>query len=490
MPTKLYQRSAVALAIAACFPAAGYAAVARVDFAVGNVIAVGPDGRSRPLAKGSQIDVGDTVNTQQGRAQLRFEDGAYMSLQPETAFKVEEFRFVEKGAGNDNIVMNLLKGGMRTITGLIGRANKRNYRFRTEVATIGIRGTEYSVRYTNSIEVFCAGGSIAVENEGGTLVLGPGQGGFVPSPKQEPRRTEERPFLPPTAASNTEDPQEQITDPVNALQENFGPTTPILLTGTLTGNWAAVHHPDLRLGQPRINSFINEVVTLDANGTLQSFTDTIDLPFTSTVGTASAISSGNDGLIAWGRWENGITGGDGLFSAGNVTQDPLHYVVGLPVTNMPTSGIATYSMMGATTPSFNGIVTDASLLDSKITVNFGTSSAFYDFKMNVASQGGSATLSTPTGGLQIVLSGSQLFTGQFTSLLSDSTSISTASLQVQGFLSGPGAVRAGMAYDVSVTSLSGGSGTVSGAVAHQMTSNTAAPAPLPALFLARDLVVP
>ena len=151
--TRHFRCKAIAAALAV-FPAAAAANVARVDFAVGNVTAVSADGRTRPLTRGSEIEVGDTVNTQQGRAQLRFEDGAYMSLQPETAFKIEQFRFVEKGQGGDNIVMHLLKGGMRTITGLIGRANRQNYKFRTEVATIGIRGTEFSVRYTNSIEVF------------------------------------------------------------------------------------------------------------------------------------------------------------------------------------------------------------------------------------------------------------------------------------------------------------------------------------------------
>ena len=89
MPMNFCQRSAVALAVAACFPTAGHAAgVARVDFAVGNVTAVAPNGRTRGLTRGSEIEVGDTVNTQQGRAQLRFQDGAFMSLQPETSFKI------------------------------------------------------------------------------------------------------------------------------------------------------------------------------------------------------------------------------------------------------------------------------------------------------------------------------------------------------------------------------------------------------------------
>src|SRR3972149_4249279 len=131
-PDFLYRRTAIAAALAASFPGLALgASVARVDFAVGNVTAVGADGKSRPLAKGSQIETGDTVATQQGRAQLRFVDGAYMSLQPNTEFKVEEFNFSGREDGKENDVMNLLRGGMRTITGLIGRAHRQNKTTRT-----------------------------------------------------------------------------------------------------------------------------------------------------------------------------------------------------------------------------------------------------------------------------------------------------------------------------------------------------------------------
>src|SRR5688500_3526316 len=232
MPINFYQRSALAIAVAACFPAAGHAAgVARVDFAVGNVTAVAPSGRTRALARGSEIEVGDTVNTQQGRAQLRFQDGAYMSLQPETSFKIDEFRFAEQGGGKDGVVMSLLKGGMRTITGLIGRANRRNYKFRTEVATIGIRGTEYSVRYTNSIEVFCAEGAISVENEAGTLPLNSGEGAQVLSADAAPIKTDEPPVLLPQPTTL------RLDEPVNPIQVVMPPVA--VPVGKFTGAWAA-----------------------------------------------------------------------------------------------------------------------------------------------------------------------------------------------------------------------------------------------------------
>jgi hypothetical protein len=427
MPMNFCQRSAVALAVAACFPAAGHAAgVARVDFAVGNVTAVAPNGRTRGLTRGSEIEVGDTVNTQQGRAQLRFQDGAFMSLQPETSFKIDEFRFAEQGAGKDGIAMSLLKGGMRTITGLIGRANRQNYKFRTAVATIGIRGTEYAVRYTNSIEVFCAGGSIEIQNEAGTLVLGTGQGGFVQNPKVEPQRSDERPFLPPTAASGTEAPQEELADPVNPIQESLPPT---LLTGKITASWAAAR---LNL----VNAFTSVPVEFDASGTIIGLDDGGG---TSLIGTSTSIRDGTDGIVSWGRWTNGVTAGTGIYGGKDTRSAPVHGVAGLPTPNMPT-GTASYSMIGATPPSCDtGCI--ATLNSSSLLVTFDANRV--DMSLDITVNGVQYRTTNPA---LLTINGSG-FSG--TGSLSGGCG---ASLLAKGFFAGDAAARAGLAYHLGTSS--------------------------------------
>lgn len=456
----IYQRAALAAAISACFPGMALGAgVARVDFAVGDVTAVAPDGRSRALSRGSEIDVGETVATRQGRAQLRFADGAYMSLQPQTEFKVEEFKYSGKGKAeeSDSIVMNLFKGGLRTITGLIGRANRKNYRLRTEVATIGIRGTEYSVRYTNSIEVFCADGSILVQNEGGTLQLNGGQGGYVASNQTPPQQTENRPVLPPESPTGQEieEQQEQPADPDNPVQQSetgvpaiiAGPAT-TGLTGTFLGGVARVN-PVAGLGAGP-----SSAITM-ANGGLSS----ADLGGGSVLGIGTAQLdnvTNSDGVIAWGRWATGLAtlGGSSidLNSSG-----PLHWVVGVAAPNQPTTGTATYTMLGATTPSFDGIVTSASVVSSTIDVNFGSSSAAFHGVWTV--NGG--TLQTFSSGVPLTVSGADLNASNPTSL---SGTFSTQQISLDGFLAGDGAVRAGMAYHIQVNSV--GSGNVYGAIAY------------------------
>ena len=100
------------------------AAAARVDFVYGTVSVAGLDGREQPLLRGAELDNGDTVRTGEGRAQLRFSDGAYVSLQPGSEFAIRDYRFDGKTDGAERGFFGLAKGAMRTVSGLIGRVNR------------------------------------------------------------------------------------------------------------------------------------------------------------------------------------------------------------------------------------------------------------------------------------------------------------------------------------------------------------------------------
>lgn len=430
MPMTPLQRTALAAAIAACFPGASQAAgVARVDFATGNVTALGADGRSRPLAKGAEIEVGETIATQQGRAQLRFADGAYMSLQPQTEFKVEEFKFAGKADGSENIVMNLLKGGMRTITGLIGRTNRNAYRLKTDVATIGIRGTEYTVRYTNSIEVFVSDGAISVDNQSGSFVVPGGTGVMVSNQNTPPQQTDQKPVLPPESPAQQE--QEEVTqrttDPVNPIQESQPPAP--LLTGTFGGSFA--------WGSFAAGGGIGSSpeITLDGSGTLTEFLDTSEGAVLQKVTTATRIRDGNDGIVAWGRWVDGQMTSNG--SPVTLTE-PLLYIVGLPATNIPMTGPGFYTMVGGVATCVGSGCTTATILQgSTISLNFGTGAANLAMQINLnGSVGGTYTFAQTSGGLS---GGTLGFGGTLTG-----GSASSSGVGVQGFVAGDGAPRIGL----------------------------------------------
>ena len=114
----------------------------------GTLSAQRADGTVRVLAERSAVSVGDVISTERDSyAQLRFTDGGQVTLRPNTQVKIEQYAYDEGRPRSDNFALQLFKGGLRALTGLIGkRSNNRDaYRMVTSTATIGIRGTDYSV---------------------------------------------------------------------------------------------------------------------------------------------------------------------------------------------------------------------------------------------------------------------------------------------------------------------------------------------------------
>jgi len=178
----LNRQACIALLVAAAFPANVLGAAGRVEFAIGGVTAIGADGRARPLSKGSELNTGDTIQTTDGRVQVKFTDGGYMSFQPQTQFKIEDYSYSGKTDGSEKGFFRLVEGGLRAITGAIGHVNRPNYKLSTPVATIGIRGTEYIAVYRqNGQQLYMStiNGALYVKNDQGDMVLYKGQSGEV-----------------------------------------------------------------------------------------------------------------------------------------------------------------------------------------------------------------------------------------------------------------------------------------------------------------------
>lgn len=125
--------------------AAGEAAV--VVSLAGTVSAQKPDGKVRLLAKDSVLMPGETVLTEKGSsARLRFSDNSMVTLRAASRLLIENFSYDEAQPASDSLVLNLVKGGMRAVSGSIGkRGNQNAYQARTRSGTLGIRGTDYAV---------------------------------------------------------------------------------------------------------------------------------------------------------------------------------------------------------------------------------------------------------------------------------------------------------------------------------------------------------
>ena len=167
------------------------AQAANVVFSTGSAIVIAPDGTTRRAERGMVLEVGETVDTGDGKAQLKFRDGATLSLQPGTQFRVEQFRFSEQGgraSEDDMVVMRFLKGALRAVSGLIGKQKREQYRMDTAVGTIGIRGTDYGATMGDGgLSVSTYSGLVEVCNSLGCAQVGPGQTLVVPDGSSRPR---------------------------------------------------------------------------------------------------------------------------------------------------------------------------------------------------------------------------------------------------------------------------------------------------------------
>lgn len=167
------------------------AQAAAVVFATGNASIIAADGSTRRAERGTPLEAGETVDTGDGKAQLRFRDGATISLQPGTQFRIEQFRFTEqngRAAEEDMVVMRFLKGALRAVSGLIGKQKREQYRMDTAVGTIGIRGTEYAATMgEGGLSLTTHVGLVEVCNSAGCAQVGPGQTLVVPDAGARPR---------------------------------------------------------------------------------------------------------------------------------------------------------------------------------------------------------------------------------------------------------------------------------------------------------------
>ncbi len=105
-----------------------------------------PGKSSRRALVGDTVNEGDTLVTgDKGELHLTMADSGFIALRPNTRMQIATYK--ADGGADDHGVFNLVSGGMRSITGWIGKFNQKSYQVRTPTATVGIRGTDHETRY-------------------------------------------------------------------------------------------------------------------------------------------------------------------------------------------------------------------------------------------------------------------------------------------------------------------------------------------------------
>lgn len=113
---------------------------------------------------GAPLNDKDTIITKdKSRVKIIFNDKTIINIGRNSNFSISEYLFEDN---KEPIArFSLLKGAIRTITGKIGKIAPDKFIVKTKTATIGIRGTIFSVLSfeDGSTEVFCTYGAIFVE---------------------------------------------------------------------------------------------------------------------------------------------------------------------------------------------------------------------------------------------------------------------------------------------------------------------------------------
>jgi hypothetical protein len=160
------------------------------------------DGSVKVLGLKSEIENGDTLVSEKNTyAQIRFVDNSEITLKPGTTFRIENFNYDAGKPDADSAAFDLVKGGLRSITGLLGKRNKEKFQLKTPSATIGIRGTTFIAQYVpppepngmrinpNPSPIFGAGpGASKIDSPQGKVVIdrSPDGGGAQPLPVLAP----------------------------------------------------------------------------------------------------------------------------------------------------------------------------------------------------------------------------------------------------------------------------------------------------------------
>jgi hypothetical protein len=426
-------------------PLAASAASGEFTFVVGEVGVTKANGQRSTPVKGTPVDSGDRITTgANGMAQLTMVDNARLSLRPATQFVIEQY--ADKKDSGEGAVLSLIKGTLRTFTGLIASQNRDKFVMKTRVATVGIRGsgnilyacdaqecdasvtgdkpTTDSITVNHTIE-----GSHAVTNasdmpagtpaqQGGaqTLITGPGQtvlvqGGqaprYIPTPSFISSAATTMAGAKPTAAAasgasaDTRNFSPSDTPALPASQQtntplvgNNGLGFPLIdASGNLSRDPLQLQDVIVTNGSPFYAQALVGDVVFEGNNfrSYISYRDALRLGIIDGTPRESQQLAVDGGLITLGRYENAglsLLGGPSIPAPGSV-----HWVAGPsgypPYLSDVLTGTAAYTLALATSPT-NQQNTVGTLGSAIVNVNFSGRVLSLALAVNIPAGGGNA----------------------------------------------------------------------------------------------------
>lgn len=185
----------IALFLGFWFSGAAMAAPAGTFFEVTGDVTMTPAPGAPPV----KVKTGDLfesgariVTAADGKTTLKFNDGEVMALYVNTDFTVTNYVYKPEAPAEGNLVVNIARGGLRFVSGLIAKANPSKFAVHTPTVTAGVRGSDGVVILTltgNGVQVLVGsnGDQVTVTGANGvTVTLTPGNFSYSTGPNASP----------------------------------------------------------------------------------------------------------------------------------------------------------------------------------------------------------------------------------------------------------------------------------------------------------------
>jgi hypothetical protein len=141
-----------------------FASIAQVQAIRGDAKAI-RNGQSISLKLGSKIEQNDTIKTsKKAKLQLRFNDRTIITIGKNSNISMKDYNYDKKKPANNRANFGIKNGLFKVVTGKIGKMNPQKFKLKTKTATMGIRGTELTIKDAGDqgTVVGCTSGAITV----------------------------------------------------------------------------------------------------------------------------------------------------------------------------------------------------------------------------------------------------------------------------------------------------------------------------------------
>ena len=187
-----------------------YAAIGKVTEQVNTPPSIQRANQTLAGAKGTSVEMNDSIKTQAGKVGITFEDDTKVQVNENSRLVIDDFVYDPKTKAG-KLGAKIALGTVRYASGQIAKNSPQNVALNTPTATISVRGTDFTAsvdelgqstiillpscptdrrtRSVKDIEVNCKTGEITVETDAGIVILNqPFQATKVNSRSQPPSK--------------------------------------------------------------------------------------------------------------------------------------------------------------------------------------------------------------------------------------------------------------------------------------------------------------